>query len=96
MELRDFISNALLAITQGVSDANDVTPRFRLARKIHADGTSGDEVEFDMQVVVTESGERNAKGGISVSVVKIGGEAKSAQTNQSSHHLKFSVFISES
>jgi hypothetical protein len=76
MELQDSISDALLSIAKGVENANKVMPRFRLARTKHeSHGIMGENVEFDIQVVVTETGAQNAKGGISISVINLGGES---------------------
>ncbi len=96
MELKDFIKDTLLAITYGVDEANAIKPRFRIANAIHCDGTSGETVEFDVGIEVTDSSQKNAKGGIGVSVAKIGGEVNSGQTNHNTHRLKFRVFITES
>ncbi len=96
MELKDFIKDTLLAITQGVDEANMVKPRFRIANAIHSDGTSGETVEFDVGIEAVASNEKNAKGGIGVSLATVGGEAKYAQTNHNSHRLKFRVFVKES
>ena len=100
MELQDFITKTLLAITKGVDDANRTQRRFRLAQKVHPDGTSGEMVEFNVQVIATDSGERSANSGIEVSVVslasvKLGGDLKSSQISQNTHSLKFSVFVTD-
>jgi hypothetical protein len=101
MELQDFITKTLLSITRGVENANRTQHRFHLNRKKYSDGTSGEEVEFNVQVIATETGEKNAESGISISVAslgsaKLGGDLKPGHTNQNTHSLKFSVFVSES
>jgi hypothetical protein len=101
MELQDFISKTLLAITEGVESANTRQRRFRLAEREHHDGTSGNLVEFNVQVVAMEIDEKNAASGIGISVAslgsaKLGGDIKSGHVNQNTPSIKFSVFVSES
>lgn len=109
MLLKDFIKETLVNITQGVEEANEVSNRFELSDKVHASkGISGTNVEFEVNVIATESATKNKEGkasaGISVKLASFlnaeagGGGAMSkedANSNQSSHSLKFQVFISE-
>jgi hypothetical protein len=108
VQLKDFIKETLLNITQGVQEANEVTNRFELSDQVHgAKRINGTSVEFEVGVVVTESTTQNkedkAGGGVNISVMNMGFKAgasgsKTDQTdnaNQSAHNLKFQVFVSE-
>jgi hypothetical protein len=96
MELKQFISNALLSITQGIEDANKVSPRFQMSGQIHGGkNINGEFVEFDIAVEVSDSSEKSGKAGIGVSIIDIGGAVKATQNNQNTHRLKFKVFVTE-
>jgi len=96
MELQEFITNTLVAITKGVEDANQVSNRFQISGQIHhGKGINGDSVEFDVGLEVNESDQKSGKAGIDVSVIELGGDIKTAKSNQNTHRLKFRVFITE-
>ncbi|MCJ8209526.1 hypothetical protein MUY27_07385 [Mucilaginibacter sp. RS28] len=96
MELKDFIKQSLLDIVNGVEEANQEKNRFRLTSHIHH-GTkeSGQRVEFDVSVVVNETSENSAKGGIKIAFANIGGGLKQSDSNQNIQKIKFDIFIAE-
>ncbi|MGQ0828598.1 MAG: hypothetical protein ACT4ON_09405 [Bacteroidota bacterium] len=96
MELKDFIKHTLLDIVNGVEEANSAKKRFHLSSNFHSGtGENGQNVEFDVSLIINESSENNAKGGIKVALVNLAGEAKESESNQNIHKIKFQVFVSE-
>jgi len=96
MELREFITTTLLAITEGVDEANKQSPRFSLSSKTHDyKNVLGEDVEFDVAVVADRTREKAGKGSVGISVVSLGGETHSSEASHDSHRLKFRVFIVE-
>lgn len=109
MELKDFIRETLLNISQGVEEANETSQRFELSDQVHSGkGINGTSVEFEVGVIAEESTVKNKEGkansGIKVGFANLfnaqatiaGGTSKqSDNTNQSTHRLKFQVFIKE-
>ena len=95
MNLEEFISQTLLDITQGIEKANKVSNRFQLSGQIHQRGVSGESVEFDVGLQVSHSKQKGGKGGISVASVGIKGEANSVDGYESTHRLKFKLFVTE-
>ena len=95
MQLKDFIANTLVAITDGVSEANKNSLRFYLNSKIHANGMSGDSIVFDVQVEVEEGSEIDGNGGINISVLKAGTSVESRLNEKTTHNIKFSVFVAD-
>jgi hypothetical protein len=96
MELKDFIKNTLLDIVNGVEEANKEMNRFHLSSHKHYEtGESGQKVEFDVSVIITESSENDINGGIKVALVNLGGGFKESEKNQNTHKIKFEVFVSE-
>ena len=96
MELKQFISNALLSITQGIDEANKTSPRFQMSGQVHHEkNIHGEYVEFDIAVEVSDSSKQSSTAGIGVSVANIGGDLQSMLNSQSAHKLKFRVFVTE-
>jgi hypothetical protein len=94
MELKDFIKQALLDVVNGVEEANVEKDRFRLTNhKHHGTGENGQQIEFDLSVIVNESTENNIKGGIKMALANLGGGHKESESNQNVHKIKFQVFI---
>jgi len=93
MELKDFISQTLINIVQGVEEANKKTNRFLLASNVHNRYGSGQEVEFDVAVMVNQDSQANASGKIGVALASISGDIKTTELNQNIHKMKFKVFI---
>jgi hypothetical protein len=102
MELKDFIKETLISITNGVSDANKITNRFEISGQRH-DGKSrkyatdifGEYVEFDVSVIASENIAGKTQGKIGVALANLGSEIDAKQDNQTAHRLKFRIFIME-
>jgi|GEM_PF-2628045 hypothetical protein len=99
MELKQFITDALLSITQGVEEANGQgNGRFRLISDIDLGAghcALGVPVEFDVAIEVVEQKEKSAGAKLGVAAVGIGGDIKNAQDSRQQHRLKFKVFVNE-
>lgn len=96
MNLKDFIKQALLDVVNGVEEANQEKDRFRLTIHKHGGtGESGQKVEFDVSLMVTEVAENDINGGIKVALVNLGGGRKESESNQNVHRIKFEVFVTE-
>lgn len=102
MELHSFITETLLAITKGVENANRATPRFKLSSTLHkTTGYNdkaveyGEDVAFDIGVIVSETEGSKGVGGIGVSLFSVSGEKTTGTDNQRSHRLQFKVFIKD-
>ena len=102
MELKKFISVALLNIADGIKEANSKYPRFKtIGIKRDKNGLDGDFIDFDVSVVVENISSVKGSGKISVPVLGIisasmGLDADAAGSHQDTHHLKFRVWMSES
>ncbi len=95
-ELKQFISNTLLSIIQGVEEANVINNRFQMSGQIHSGkNINGEYVEFDIALEVSDSSEKSGKANIGVSIIDVGGSIKSTQNNQNLHRLKFRIFVTE-
>jgi hypothetical protein len=100
MKLKDFIKEALVNVVEGVREANDIHQRFQLSGGYHhRKNIDGQEVEFDISVIVKESSEENKKASILVALANLGAgkskENKHTDSSQNMHRLKFKVFITE-
>lgn len=94
MELKDFIKHTLLDIVNGVEEANKEKNRFHLNMLNHPGiKKRGQNIEFDVSIIVNESSEKNLSGGIKVVSINIGGQQKEAESNQNVHKIKFEVFV---
>lgn len=88
MELKEFITKALIDIEQGVYEANN--------NSIHKMYVTYDKdnksVEFDVAVTAESTSGSNAGGGIKVlEFVQLGGKAEESQKNTSITRIKFGV-----
>lgn len=107
MELKQFIKEALLSITEGVEEANAEHKRFRIiGMKRNESGIDGNDVEFDVSIVVEQKssgkleGKAEGKLGTSMlSVVSVSANVDSQLNQMDSHQnvnrLKFKVWVSE-
>jgi hypothetical protein len=105
MELQTFITQTLIAITKGVSDAQNSsqkgpstivprTPESVTGYAPNAAFTNLQNVDFDVAVTVSEGTASSAGGKITVlSAFNAGGEAKRDQNQTTATHIKFSVPI---
>jgi hypothetical protein len=63
MELKQFVKEALLSITGGVKEANSVNDRFRIiGMKRNDSGIDGNDVEFDVSIVVEQKSSNQVGG----------------------------------
>ena len=107
MELRQFISDALTQLMDGVIDAQEnvkekgglIAPG-RETIILFSGDNSGEQfyrerqvVEFDVVITVSESAEGKAGVGVFGGGISIGAQAKGETSNQTLSHLKFSVPI---
>ena len=95
MELKKFITQALVSIVDGVEEANKATKRFKLASKVHAQYGSGQEVDFDVSVTVSQDSQGSLDGKIGVALASIAGDIKQTESNENMHRIKFKIFITE-
>lgn len=106
MELKEFVTDALRQILDGVKTAQEhaancggsINPGLETTREAYFRDAEGHllpilSVEFDLAVVAEEG--TNSKGGIGVvaSVLKVGGEKEAKKMSQSTTRIKFSVPI---
>jgi len=102
MELKQFISEALINIVEGVDEANSkFKNRFRIIGERHnITQSEGAYAEFDVSVVVNEGSKNKIKGStsssfLSVLSAKVEGEQNKDNSLQNAHRLKFKIYISE-
>ncbi len=95
MELKNFINQALINIVQGVEEANKTTKRFLLASSKHDRYGSGQEVDFDVSVTVSQDSQGTVDGKIGIALASVSGDIKQSETNQNMHRMKFKIFITE-
>lgn len=102
MELKEFISEALSNIVEGVEVANSKHgKRFRIIGKFHdRTNTEGAYAEFDVSVIAQDASTGKTGGKIGASVLNvvtasIGSEVDQSSLFQNAHRLKFQVFICE-
>ena len=100
MELKQFIKEALLGITNGVDDANKENNRFKILGVKHESGIDGNYADFDVSVVVNNKSKIDMSGTIkaswlSVVSAKVGSKIGQSSANKNTHRLTFKVYISE-
>ncbi len=104
MDVKDFISESLRQIIDGVKDAQKhaekngayVSPD--VSRYVDDPAyTKSQNIEFDIAVTSQESSEKGGKGGLKIPIpfvdVEAGAEAKSGRTNGSISRIKFEVAV---
>lgn len=105
MELREFISKTIEQIVEGVREGVEhglkngafVNPNTRKEKWQEAwDNQLGvpiKEIEFDVAITTEVSSSQGGKGGVGISVIKVGAEATHNKTDSSVSRIKFSVPI---
>jgi hypothetical protein len=105
MELKDFISKSITEIIDGVTEAQSYAkskgakvnptdfnsssgPKYYLNN-----GGMGQEIEFDVAVVVSETSEGKIGAGINVWGVGIGGHSTTGEESSTTSRIKFSVLV---
>jgi hypothetical protein len=97
MELKDFISTALLAIDKGVEQAIKQREPKSLARfnPIWSDRSDKNwsdyvhPIEFDVAVTVVEKKNKDGRGGLKVGVLEIAGGGSKANERSTVNRIKF-------
>jgi len=97
MELKQFIKEALLGITNGVDDANKEANRFKILGVKHESGIDGN---YAVSVIVNEESKIDVNSEIkaswlSVVSAKLGSKIAQSNLNKNTHRLTFKVYISE-
>lgn len=101
MELKQFIKEALLSITNGVAEANEVNNRFKiLGIKHNESGTDGNYTDFDVSVMVSEGSDSTVDGKaktswLNVVSAEVGSKLDKSNTYQNTQRLTFKIYISE-
>ena len=100
MELREFVSDVLTQIREGISDAirkhpgmgaGAISPAVKNGNYVDWDQYIKN-VEFDVAVTTTDKGAIEGEGKIEVlKVFKIGGSGSSSSENSTASRIKFSV-----
>ncbi|MFA6981481.1 MAG: hypothetical protein WC243_00430 [Patescibacteria group bacterium] len=107
MELKHFVKEALLSITDGVKEANSVNDRFRIiGMKRDNSGVDGNDVEFDVSIVVEQKSSNQARAGgkvgvtllnvLNVASADLSLQEGQTDSHQNINHLRFKVWVSES
>tara|TARA_B100000929_G_scaffold281673_1_gene260914 strand:- start:1160 stop:1537 length:378 start_codon:yes stop_codon:yes gene_type:complete len=103
MELKDFISTTLVEIHQGIQGAISELGDPRSFGAINPVSGSGDaisaaqiannkqQVDFDIAVTTTNSGEAGVQGGVKVVGINIGGSGREVTSDSQVTRVKFSV-----
>lgn len=88
MELKEFVSQTLLQIVEGVkiAQATDTGTNVEIAQR----GDFG-SIEFDVAITTTDSVEGKGGAGIFVAGISLGAQAKGEVTNQTYSHIKFNI-----
>lgn len=102
MELKLFVKEALLGIIEGVEEANSKHNRFKIIGiKRNDSGIDGNNVDFDVSVVVEQKSSGKVGGKISASILNVVSANVDSKVDQTESHqnvnrLKFKVWVSES
>jgi len=88
MELKEFVSETLLQIIEGVKIAQSTNTGTNV--QIAPGGNYG-KIEFDVAITTTDTTEAKAGVGIFVAGVSLGAQAKGGISNQTLSHIKFDI-----
>ncbi|MDH4201813.1 MAG: hypothetical protein OEV87_02860 [Phycisphaerae bacterium] len=91
MDLKEFVSETLREIVEGVKDAQGFASQNGAVVAPYNDYQK--TVEYDVAVTVVEGTEAGAKAGISVWSIGAGGNVKTESTNTTVSRIRFSVAI---
>ena len=106
MKLQDYLSETLKEIFTGLKEAQDHVVKIGGAinpidlvylngslAKVQHKKTSriGQEIEFDLEVMVSKGKDKKGKGSISIYSIGIGGEIQSETQNRSVNRVKFKI-----
>jgi hypothetical protein len=98
VKLKDFVTETLKEIFDGVVDAQEYCSRTGSGGEVASgtryktrDGTAAQSIEFDVAVTTTEGTETKGGIGVFVGPVGLGSQGKSDASNTSVSRIKFSV-----
>ena len=98
MELREFVSQALVQILEGISDAQESTIVKETSAGVVAAGpgmrgerTTARDVEFDVAITTQSGTETKGKAGLLVGTIGLGTQGASANSRDLVHRIRFSV-----
>ena len=101
MELKQFVKEALLSIIEGVEEANSEHNRFKIIGiKRNESGIDGNNVGFDVSIVVEQKSSVKGGGEVSASILNVVSANVDSKLDQTDSHqnvnrLKFQVWVSE-
>lgn len=91
MDIKEFVSETIRQIIEGVKDAQEFASKKGAVVAPHHDYQK--TVEYDVAVTAVEGKEAGAKAGISVWSIGAGGNMKTESTNTTVSRIKFSIPI---
>ena len=95
MNLDEFISTTLISITVGLKNANekinggDVT--FRMLKGYDNDKKNQGFIDFDVAVTASNKSGKEAKAGLYIKVVELGGSINKSSETSNISRIKFSI-----
>lgn len=106
MELKVFIKQTLTDLTQAISEVNselnkgEHEPHFRLMKGYEGylkdlQTKNPGFIDFDMAVTSSGSVKGEAKAGISIQVVELGGKLKSTDLTENISRIRFSIGVNK-
>ncbi len=106
MELKDFIKRTLVDLVQATSEANSELrsegrePHFRLMKGYEGylkdlQTKNPGFIDFDVAVTSSTNIEGEAKGGVFIQVVELGGKLKGSDLSEKVSRIRFSVGINK-
>lgn len=91
MDIKEFISKALIEIRRGVDDANKELRSEAKPYRLNCRPTKPAPINFDLAVTVTDNIGGEGKGGINIYAAKIDGKADFKLEQQEISRIQFSI-----
>lgn len=95
MELNEFITNVLVEIATGVENANKNLNSHAFEIEAFRREKETGYIAFDLAVKTSEASGKDAKGGIQVLNLGIGGKFEKTSTHESANRIKFYILPSK-
>lgn len=95
MELNEFITNVLVEIATGVENANKKLTNHAFEIEAFRREKETGYIAFDLAVKTSDASGKNAKGGIQVLNLGIGGKFEKTSTHESANRIKFYILPSK-
>lgn len=89
MDLKEFVSETLRQVIEGVKDVQEIAAQNRAVVVPYYDYSK--TVDYDVAVTAVEGKEAGAKAGISVWSIGAGGNLKTESSNTTVSRIKFSI-----